>query len=133
MTGDIWQGVLCDVPDQTPMAVNDVNVIVWGPDESGEQRFTVTTNDVTEDGEGGFDIDYTSDPMKAAICSSIPNPDPCGQGGFNFFFSVDMVNGSSPDEPEVDTNGDGIIDDNDRVSDGNNTGVMAARSAPTSS
>lgn len=57
----------------------------------------------------------------------IPNPDPCGQGGFNYFFSVDMENGSSPDEPEVDTNGDGIIDDSDRVSDGNTTGVMAAR------
>ena len=57
----------------------------------------------------------------------IPNPDPCGQGGFSFFFSVDMENGSSPDEPEVDVNGDGIIDDNDRVSNGNTTGVMAAR------
>ncbi len=57
----------------------------------------------------------------------IPNPDPCGEGGFNYFFSVDMVNGSSPDEPEIDTDGNGVIDDNDRVKNGATVGVMAAR------
>jgi type IV pilus assembly protein PilY1 len=57
----------------------------------------------------------------------IPNPDPCSAGGDNYFFSVDMINGGSPDDPQVDTDGNGIVDDNDRVKNGGTTGVMVAR------
>ncbi len=50
----------------------------------------------------------------------IPNSDPCSAGGYSYFFGVDMVNGGSPDEPQVDFNKDGEVNEDDYVS--NSTG-----------
>ena len=50
--------------------------------------------------------------------SFVPVTDPCSVGGFGYRFAVDMITGGSPDEVSVDANGDGVIDDNDRASDG---------------
>ena len=50
--------------------------------------------------------------------SFVPVTDPCSVGGFGFRFAVDMITGGSPDKVSVDANGDGVIDDNDRASDG---------------
>jgi type IV pilus assembly protein PilY1 len=47
----------------------------------------------------------------------VPDSDPCGEGGDSWAMFVDMVNGGSADDPQSDTNNDGIIDDKDRVSD----------------
>jgi len=56
----------------------------------------------------------------------VPDPDPCGEGGDSWAMFVDMVNGGSTDDPQSDTNNDGVIDDNDRVS---NSGGTLANSA----
>ena len=50
--------------------------------------------------------------------SFVPETDPCSVGGFGFRFAVNILDGGSPDEVAVDTNGDGIIDDSDKASDG---------------
>jgi len=50
--------------------------------------------------------------------SFVPVIDPCSVGGFGYRFAVDMITGGSPDEVVVDVNGDGVIDDNDKASDG---------------
>ena len=50
--------------------------------------------------------------------SFVPVSDPCSVGGFGYRFAVDMITGGSPDEVAVDVNGDGVIDDNDKASDG---------------
>jgi len=57
--------------------------------------------------------------------SFVPVDDPCSVGGFGYRFALDMVTGGSPDEVAIDTNGDGIIDDNDKAVDGTNTAVIA--------
>ncbi|MCP4981760.1 MAG: hypothetical protein GY935_14850 [Gammaproteobacteria bacterium] len=59
--------------------------------------------------------------------SFVPVSDPCSVGGYGYRFAVNVVDGGSPDEVTVDTNGDGIIDDNDKVTDGSgNTDTVAA-------
>ncbi|MDH3856887.1 MAG: PilC/PilY family type IV pilus protein, partial [Gammaproteobacteria bacterium] len=59
--------------------------------------------------------------------SFVPVSDPCSVGGFGYRFAVDMISGGSPDEVAVDVNGDGVIDDNDKASDGSgNTDTIAA-------
>ena len=52
----------------------------------------------------------------------VPDLDPCGAGGDSWAMFVDMVNGGSADDPQSDTNNDGIIDDNDRVNDSGGSG-----------
>jgi len=56
----------------------------------------------------------------------IPQSDPCGSGGFGYKFAVDMVTGGSPLEPVIDSNNDGVIDDNDYQNSGGNQSTLAA-------
>lgn len=59
--------------------------------------------------------------------SFVPVSDPCSVGGYGFRFAVNLIDGGSPDDVAVDTNDDGIIDDNDKASDGSgNTETIAA-------
>ncbi len=58
--------------------------------------------------------------------SFVPVDDPCSVGGFGFKYAVDMNTGGSPLEPTFDANGDGIIDENDYVSDGTNDSTLVA-------
>lgn len=43
----------------------------------------------------------------------IPEVDPCSSGGSGFRFAVDMTTGGSPSDPTIDSNDDGIVDDQD--------------------
>ena len=56
----------------------------------------------------------------------VPVDNPCSIGGFGFRFAVDMTTGGSPLEPVFDTNGDGVIDENDTVSNGLTTSTLVA-------
>jgi len=57
----------------------------------------------------------------------VPVTDPCSVGGFGFRFAVNVIDGGSPDEVAIDTNDDGYIDDNDKVTDASgNTDTIAA-------
>jgi len=56
----------------------------------------------------------------------VPQKDPCGAGGFGFKFAVDMVTGGSPLEPVIDSNNDGVIDDNDYQTGGGSQSTLAA-------
>jgi len=59
--------------------------------------------------------------------SFVPVSDPCSVGGFGFRFAVNLIDGGSPDEVAIDTNDDGYIDDNDKVTDASgNTDTIAA-------
>ncbi len=59
--------------------------------------------------------------------SFAPESDPCSVGGYGYRFAVNLVDGGSPEEVAVDSNLDGIIDDNDRANDGSgNTDTIAA-------
>ena len=59
--------------------------------------------------------------------SFVPVTDPCSVGGFGFRFAVNVIDGGSPDEVAIDTNDDGYIDDNDKVTDASgNTDTIAA-------
>jgi type IV pilus assembly protein PilY1 len=60
--------------------------------------------------------------------SFVPVDDACSVGGFGFKFAVDMATGGSPKEPTFDANNDGVIDDNDAVSNGiTNSTLVAVR------
>jgi type IV pilus assembly protein PilY1 len=56
----------------------------------------------------------------------VPQSDPCGSGGFGYKFAVDMVTGGSPLEPVIDSNNDGVIDDNDYQTGGGSQSTLAA-------
>ena len=56
----------------------------------------------------------------------VPEGGVCSVGGFGFLFAVDMVTGSSPENVVIDTNNDGVLDDNDKVTDGTNDAVLSA-------
>ena len=58
--------------------------------------------------------------------SFVPVDDPCSVGGFGFKFAVDMATGGSPLDPVFDSNNDGVIDEYDTVSNGNDTSTMVA-------
>ena len=57
----------------------------------------------------------------------VPVSDPCSVGGFGYRFALDIETGGSPEEVTIDANQDGVIDENDRVSDGSgNFATVAA-------
>jgi len=58
--------------------------------------------------------------------SFVPIDDPCSVGGFGFRFAVDMITGGSPDDVAIDTNNDGVIDENDKASNGVTSDTIAA-------
>ena len=58
--------------------------------------------------------------------SFTPVDDPCSVGGYGFRFAVDMITGGSPDDVAIDTNNDGVIDENDRASNGITSDTVAA-------
>lgn len=58
--------------------------------------------------------------------SFVPVEDPCSIGGFGFKYAVDMATGGSSLEPTFDSNGDGVIDENDTVSNGVSTSTVVA-------
>ncbi|MDH3221624.1 MAG: PilC/PilY family type IV pilus protein, partial [Gammaproteobacteria bacterium] len=58
--------------------------------------------------------------------SFVPVDDPCSVGGFGFKFAVDMATGGSPLEPTFDANNDGIIDENDMVTNGVQSSTLVA-------
>ena len=56
----------------------------------------------------------------------VPVDDPCQIGGYGYKYAVDMNTGGSPLEPTFDANGDGVIDENDTVSNGSNDSTLVA-------
>ena len=48
----------------------------------------------------------------------VPGDDPCDRGGYGWRFAVDMNTGGSPQDPTIDSNGDGVIDDADLQNNG---------------
>ena len=50
--------------------------------------------------------------------SFVPVSEPCSVGGFGFQFAVDMITGGSPEDVVIDTNNDGVIDENDKATNG---------------
>jgi len=58
--------------------------------------------------------------------SFVPQDDPCSAGGFGYKFAVDMATGGSPINPTIDSNNDGVIDDNDYISNGVDQSTLAA-------
>jgi type IV pilus assembly protein PilY1 len=56
----------------------------------------------------------------------VPTENPCSFGGFGFKYAVDMVTGGSPSEPTYDANNDGVIDENDKVSNGIDQSTLVA-------
>lgn len=47
----------------------------------------------------------------------VPVSDPCSIGGYGYRMVVDVATGGATSEPETDTNGDGVVDQNDTASD----------------
>jgi len=45
----------------------------------------------------------------------VPNGEICGFGGYGYLMSVDLTTGSASNSPVFDTNGDGIINDSDKI------------------
>ncbi|MFT7554869.1 MAG: type IV pilus assembly protein PilY1 [Planctomycetota bacterium] len=56
----------------------------------------------------------------------VPVDDPCQVGGYGYKYAVDMTTGGSPLEPTFDANGDGVIDENDTVSNGSSDSTLVA-------
>ena len=56
--------------------------------------------------------------------TSVPTNEPCSTNGYGYTLAVDLATGSSPQEPILDRNDDGVIDDKDTV--GPNNKVPAA-------
>ena len=56
----------------------------------------------------------------------VPVDDPCSVGGYGFRFAVDMITGGSPDSAAIDTNNDGVIDENDQATNGLTTASIVA-------
>ncbi|UCH40455.1 MAG: hypothetical protein JSU67_01755, partial [Gammaproteobacteria bacterium] len=48
----------------------------------------------------------------------VPDDDPCAPKGYGYRMAVDLETGGSPDDPTFDVNEDGIVDENDRASNG---------------
>jgi Tfp pilus tip-associated adhesin PilY1 len=56
----------------------------------------------------------------------IPDQNVCAGNGDSYVFALDLTTGRAPDSPVFDVNGDGVIDDNDVVTDiGGNTHNVA--------
>jgi Tfp pilus tip-associated adhesin PilY1 len=47
----------------------------------------------------------------------VPVSDPCSVGGYGYRMVVDVATGGATSEPQTDTNGDGVVDDDDTASD----------------
>jgi len=47
--------------------------------------------------------------------TNVPSSDACASSGYGYRFVVDLETGGTPDEPVVDTNEDGVVDDNDTI------------------
>ncbi|MFT5549938.1 MAG: Tfp pilus tip-associated adhesin PilY1, partial [Candidatus Azotimanducaceae bacterium] len=47
----------------------------------------------------------------------VPVSDPCSVGGFGYRMVVDAATGGATSQPQTDTNGDGIVNDDDTASD----------------
>jgi len=58
--------------------------------------------------------------------SFVPVVDPCQIGGYGYRFAVDMATGGSPEDPAIDEDEDGIINEDDKVSDGSDEESIAA-------
>ena len=56
----------------------------------------------------------------------VPSDVVCDRGGYGYRFAVDMATGGSPLVPTIDSNGDGLIDDNDYQNNGIDKSTLAA-------
>jgi type IV pilus assembly protein PilY1 len=57
--------------------------------------------------------------------SSVPSVDACSAGGYGYRFSLNLDDGTAPDEPIIDINGDGLINEDDTI-DGEGVQTQAA-------
>lgn len=93
----------------------------------GDQMVRVSTqNTINWDQDKGWYMDLPTsgersitNPQVVAgrviFTTFIPDSSPCGLGGKSWLMVVDYQSGSSFSEPEMDINGDGVLDANDRV------------------
>ena len=52
---------------------------------------------------------------KVIFITSIPNSSPCTAGGESILMELDACSGARPKKPQLDANGDGLIDENDMI------------------
>jgi type IV pilus assembly protein PilY1 len=113
-----------DLTLQTFYAVKD-NAVKVGKGGLADQ----TNADLCADLLGGFGwyIDLVEGPGERVVSSSLvvggyvffttfqPDDDPCAAGGIARLYIVGYENGCVPDSPVIDVNGDGVVDENDKI------------------
>jgi len=117
--------------DRGDTGLNDTDLVQQTYEAAFDPERVLTRNtvDYTAGGDHGWyfklkdsgERSVTNPVVRGGIVffnSFVPVIDPCSVGGFGYRFAVDMITGGSPDEVAIDTNGDGVIDDNDKASDG---------------
>ena len=100
-------------------------------DSSTSSSFRLLTNNAVDYSgtDKGWRIDFSiiqgerivTDPVVrddlVFFNTTIPNPSPCTGGGSGFLMAVSWINGGSPPEPTFDIDGDGTVNQLDKVSD----------------
>lgn len=61
---------------------------------------------------------------KVVFTTLIPNSDPCGFGGRSWLMELDLLSGQRLPDTPLDTNGDGVIDENDDYNGDSVSGVQ---------
>lgn len=113
-------------------------------DPLSEVYRTVTDNNVNYSNKDGWFIELPAsgerqvvDPvLRGSLVffnTWIPSSDACSAGGYGYLMSVEIENGGTPNSPVFDTNGDGIVDDADKVSGTNPAGQGFNNGLPASS
>jgi len=113
-----------DLTLQTFYGVKD-NAVKVGKGSLADQTIASVCKDLST-GFGWY-IDLVEGPGERVISSALvaggyvffatfqPNDDPCAAGGIARLYVVGYENGCVPLEPVIDINGDGVVDENDKI------------------
>jgi type IV pilus assembly protein PilY1 len=63
----------------------------------------------------------------------IPDPNTCNTKGYGWLMALKLVNGGEPGKPVFDMNNDGVVDSNDRTTDGKSPGGVKLDGIPSPS
>lgn len=111
--------------------VSDSELVGQTIETSSSNLRTITDNDVNWSTSKGWKIDLSTGTGVAErvagrpfifgplviFVSIVPDNDPCNAGGSSFVYAVDRYNGGATSAQVLDTNDDGIVDDDDRKND----------------